>query len=377
MDLGFNEEQNILRKTARDFLAAKFPREYVEELEASEAGYSSQIWKEMAQLGWMALPFPEDYGGVGMNFLDLAVLLEETGRASLPGPFFSTVILGGLPILDIGSEEQKQKYLSKIASGEALFTLALTELSARYDAVAVKMKATPSTDGYVLNGLKNFVPDAHIADSMLVVAKTSDGAKSEDGITLFVVDAKSPGISCTVLKTIANDKLCEVVFNEVRIAGDNVLGELDRGWSAVQRVIEQAAVAKCCEMVGGMQRVLDMTVDYAKKREQYGRPIGSFQAIQHYCANMMTDLDTSRLTTYHAAWMLSEGLPCTKEVAIAKALTNEAYRRVASLAHQIHGAIGFTNDHDLQLYSRRAKAAEVTFGDVDFHYKVIARELGL
>jgi len=307
----------------------------------------------------------------------LAILLEEMGRACFPGPFFSTVILGGLPILDFGSEKQKKDYLPKMISGEMLFTLALTEPSARYDAAGVQMKAIANKDGYVLNGAKLFVPDAHIADYMLVVARTKEGAKPEEGITLFIVDMKSPGISCSVLKTIANDKLCEVVFDHVKVAGGNILGELDRGWGAVQKVIERAALAKCCEMVGGMQRVLDMTVDYAKKRVQYGRPIGSFQVIQHYCAGMMTDVDTSRLTTYHAAWMLSEGLPCGREVAIAKVIANEAYRQVASLAHQIHGAIGFSMDNDLQLYSRRSKGSGVAFGDVDFHCQAIAREIGL
>lgn len=377
MDLGLNEEQKILKKGARDFLADKFPKEYIEELEASETGYSSQIWKEMAELGWMALPFPEAYGGIGMGFLDLAILLEEMGRVCLPGPYFSTVILGGLPICDVGSDKQKQEYLPKLVRGETLFTLALTELSARYDAVGIEVKATRNEGSYVLNGTKLFVPDAHIADYMLVVAKTSDRAEPEGGITMFVVDAKSPGLSSTLLKTIANDKLCEVAFNEVTAAGGNILGGVDHGWSEVQKIIQRAALSKCCEMVGGMGRALEMTVDYAKNRVQYGRPIGNFQVIQHYCANMMTDVDIVRLTTYHAAWMLGEGFSCTKEVAIAKVLTSEACRRVASLAHQIHGAIGFTREHDLQLYSRRFKAAEVTFGDVDFHCQTIAQEIGL
>jgi alkylation response protein AidB-like acyl-CoA dehydrogenase len=377
LDLDLNEEQKILKKEARDFLADKFPMEYIEELEASEEGYSREIWEEMAELGWMALPFPEEYGGIGMSFLELAILLEEMGRACLPGPYFSTVILGGLPICDVGSDKQKQEYLPKIVRGKTLFTLALTEPSATYDAAGIEAKATANEDGYVLNGTKLFVPDPHIADHMLAVAKTNDGKEPEAGMTIFIVDAKSPGLSSTLLKTIAGDKVCEVAFDEVRVAGDSILGRLDYGWSEVQKVVLRAAAARCCEMVGAMGRVLEMTVDYAKNRVQYGRPIGNFQVIQHYCANMMTDLDISRLTTYHAAWMLSEGLSCTKEVAVAKALTNEACRRVASWAHQIHGAIGFTMEHDLQLYSRRTKASEVTFGDADFHYQIIAGEIGL
>jgi len=377
MDLALSEEQEMLRTMARDFLTDKFPKTVVKEIEESEQGYSPELWKEMAELGWMGLVFPEKYGGSDMNFLDLAVLLEEMARACLPGPFFSTVILGGLPILDIGSEEQKQEYLPRIASGELIFTLALTEPSARYEAAAIEVKAVADKDGYILNGTKLFVPDAHIADYMLCVARTSDGAKPEDGITIFVVDTKSSGISCTVLKTIANDKLCEVVFDQVKVPKENILGELNQGWGEVQKIIERSAAAKCCEMVGYIQQALDMTVEYAKERKQFDRPIGSFQVIQHYCVDMATDVEGTRLSAYQAAWMLSEGLPCTQEVAIAKTWAGEACQRVMALAHQIHAAIGVTIDHDLQYYTRRAKAAEVTFGDASLYREVVARGMGL
>lgn len=377
MDLSLSEEQEMLRKASRDFLSDKCPKTLVKEMEEDEKGYSPQLWREMAELGWMGLVFPEKYGGSEMKFLDLSILLEEMGRACLPGPFFSTVVLGGLPILDIGSEEQKQEYLPQIADGKAMFTLALTELSGRYDAAAIEVKAVADGDDYVINGTKLFVPDAHIADCLLCVARTDEQAEPEDGITIFLVDAKSPGIGYTVLKTIASDKLCEVVFDQVRVPKQSILGQLNRGWREVQKIIERAAVAKCCEMVGGMQQVLEMTVDYAKDRKQYDRPIGSFQVIQHYCANMATDVDGSRFCAYQAAWMLSEGLPCTKEAAIAKAWTGDAYRRVLALAHQIHGAIGVTMDHDLHFYTARAQAAAATFGDADFYREVVARETGL
>jgi len=377
MNLALSEEQEMLRKMARDFLTDKLPKKVVKEIEESELGYSKELWKEMAGLGWMGLALPEKYGGSGMNFLDLAVLFEEMGRACLPGPYFATVVLGGLTIADIGSEEQKQQYLPKLASGEMLFTLALTEPSASYDAGAIETKATADKDGYIINGTKLFVPDAHIADYMLVVARTDEKAKAEKGISLFIVGGKSPGISSTVLKTIANDKLCEVVFNGVKVPKENILGGLNQGWAEVQKIIQRAAVAKCCEMVGCIQQALDMTVSYAKERKQYDRPIGSFQVIQHYCADMATDVDGTRLSTYQAAWMLSEGLPCTREIAIAKAWAGEACQRVMALAHQIHGAIGVTIDHDLQYYTRRAKAAEVSFGDASFYREVVAQEMGL
>jgi len=376
MNLILAEEQEMLKKAARDFLTDKCPKTLVREMEEDEKGYSPQLWQEMAELGWMGLVFPEKYGGSDMSFLDLSVLLEETGRACLPGPFFSTVILGGLPILDAGSDEQKQEYLSKIASGRAIFTLALTEPSARYDAASVKVKATADNNAYIVNGTKLFVPDAHIADYMLCVARTSDTAKAEDGITIFIVDAKSPGISCTVLKTIANDKQCQVVFDQVRVPKENILGKLNEGWSEVQRIIEWAAVAKCCEMVGGMQAVLEMTAEYAKQRVQFGAPIGSFQAIQHHCVNILIDVDSSKVITYEAAWRLSNGLPCSREAAMAKAWVSDAYGRIVILATQAHGGVGIIEDHDMTLYFRRAKAGELAFGDARFHRKAIAHELG-
>ena len=374
MKFTLTEEQEMLRKTARDFLADKCSKKFVKQMEESEAGHSVELWREMAQLGWMGLVFPTKYGGGDMSFLDLAVLLEEMGRACLPGPFFSQVVLAGLPVLDIASEEQKQKYLPELIHGEKIFTLALSEPGyPNYGASTITTRATLHDGNYIVSGTKLFVPDAHIADYMLCVA----GTKPRGGITIFLVDAKGPGINCTLLKTIAGDKLCEVVFDQALAPKANILGRLNQGLSAIQKIIERAAVGKCCEMVGNIQRVLEMTVDYAKERKQFGQPIGSFQVIQHYCADMATDVDAARFSTYRAAWMLSGGLPCTKEVAIAKAWIGQASQRVFALAHQIHGAIGVTIEHDLHYYTRRAKAADLAFGDADFHREIVAKEMGL
>ncbi len=367
----------MLRKAARDFLTERCPKTLVKEMEASELGYPPELWQDMTGLGWMGLVFPEKYGGEGMSFLDLAVLLEEMGRACLPGPFFSTVVLGGLTILDAGNEAQREEYLPKIASGETVFTLALTETSARYDAASIAVRAIADNNDYRIDGTKLFVPDAHIADYMLVVARTDGQTSTEDGTTIFIVNSKSAGISNTLLKTIAGDKLCKVDFDRVKVAKQNILGKPHRGWESVEKIVQRAAVAKCCEMVGAVQQVLEMTLDYAKTRVQFGRPIGSFQAIQQHCANMAIDVDSSRFITYKAAWMLSQGTPCTKEVAMAKAWTAAAYKRTSLLGHQIHGAMGFTMDHDLQFFTRRAKSAEVNFGDTDFHREIVAREIGL
>ena len=253
MKLTLTEEQEMLRKMTRDFLADKCSKKFVEQMEEHETGYSRELWQEMAELGWVGLVFPGKYGGGDMSFLDLAVLLEEMGRACLPSPFFSTVVLGGLSILDVGSEEQKQEYLPKLIRGERIFTLALTEPGYHnYDASSVTVEATRDDGNYVISGTKLFVPDAHIADYLLCVART----KPKSGITIFLIDAKNPGVKYTVLKTIAGDKLCEVVFDQLPVPEANTLGRLNHGWSAVQKIIQRAAVGKCCEMVGNLQRVL-------------------------------------------------------------------------------------------------------------------------
>jgi alkylation response protein AidB-like acyl-CoA dehydrogenase len=374
MKFTLTEEQEMLRKTARDYLGDKCPKKLVREMEESEMGYSPELWQDMAELGWMGLVFPGKYGGGDMSFVDLAVLLEEMGRACLPGPFFSQVVLAGFSMLDIGSEAQKERYLPGLIRGEKIFTLALAEPGYHdRDPFAVAIEAAPHGSDFVISGTKLFVPDAHVADYLLCVARTGP----KEGIAVFLTDARNSGIRYTILRTVAGDKLCEVVLNNVPVPTADVMRSAGDPQAAVQKIVQRAAVGKCCEMVGNFQRVLEMTVDYAKDRKQFGRPIGSFQVIQHYCADMATDVDAARFSTYQAAWMLSEGLPCAKEVAVAKAWIGQASQRIFALAHQIHGAIGATIEHDLQYYTRRAEAANLVFGDAGFHQEVVAREMGL
>jgi 3-oxocholest-4-en-26-oyl-CoA dehydrogenase beta subunit len=377
MDFSFSEEQKMLMKSARDFLDENCKKSLVKEMEKDELGFSPELWRQIAGLGWLGLVFPEQFGGSNMSFLDLAALLEETGRACLPGPFFSSVVLSGLTILDAGTEEQKQAYLTGISRGESYFTLAVTESDGRYDVTSIKLMAKKVGTGFILNGSKLFVPDAHIANHIICVARTENSGTPENGISLFIIDRDSPGIKYYPLETIAGDKQFEVVFQDVPVASDRLLGPLNQGWPLVRRAIERAAVAKCCEMVGIMQRTLEMTVDYAKDRKQFGHPIGSLQAIQHHCANMASDVDGTRFSTYQAAWKLSEGLDATIEVAVAKAWISEAFSRVITLAHQVHGAIGCTLDHELQYYTRRGKQGELFYGDGEYYREIVARGMGL
>ena len=377
MNLKLSEEQEMLKTMARDFLTNKYPKTVVKEIQADEKGYSVPLWKEMAELGWQGLVIPDKYGGNGMNFQDLSVLLEEMGRFCLPGPFFATVMLGAYPLMDAGTEEQKQEYLPQIAAGKIIFTLALNEADAQYKPSSITVKAVSDKDDYVITGTKLFVPSANSADYIICIARTADKANPEEGISAFIVNAKSAGVTSTVLRTIDSEKLCEVVFNNVRVPKRNLLGKPDGGWSLVKKTIERAAVARCCDTAGGLQQVLDMTIQYAKDRKQFDQPIGKFQIIQHYCANMATDVDGLKFVTYQAVWLQSEGLFSAKEVSIAKAWASEASERVLSLAHQIHGAIGVTIDHDLQYYTKRIKAAAATYGDAEFHREIVAQQMGL
>lgn len=374
MDLGLNETQQMLKNSAREFLQAECPDTYVRAMEEDERGYTPEMWQKIAEQGWLGLIFPEQYGGVGLSFLDLSVLLEETGRALLPGPLFSTIVMGGMAIMDAGSEAQKQELLPQIGEGQLIVTLALTEPSARWDAAGVETTAAQSGDGWTLNGTKLFVPNAHVADTYVVAARTGAG---ERDITLFIVPSDAAGVSQTLLKTIASDRQSEIVMDNVSLPASAALGEVNKGWDTIEKALAWGAIGKCAEMVGGAEQVLEMTVEYAKQRTQFGRPIGSFQAIQHHCANMATDVEGSRYITYQAAWLLSEGEAASQEVAMAKAWVSDAYRRICALGHQCHGAIGFTKEHNMQLYSRRAKAAELAFGDTDYHLETVADGIGL
>jgi alkylation response protein AidB-like acyl-CoA dehydrogenase len=376
MDLSFTEEQEMLRKAAREFLAEQFPKTLVRKMEDDPTGLQPGIWKKMAELGWLGLIIPEEYGGSGSKFMDLFVLLEETGRACLVAPFFSTAICTSL-LLDIGSKEQKKKFLPQIATGELILALALTEPSASYDANGITTKASPNQNGYVINGTKLFVQDAQVADYLLCVTKTDPSSPPEKGISIFTVDAKSPGIKITALPTIADDKQNELTFKNVKVPAENMLGKLNKGWPAISKLLERAAIAKCAEMIGGADWTIENTVAYAKERVQYGRPIGSFQAIQHYLAEMWTEISHAKRLVYYAASLLDEGLACTKEVAMAKALMNEVYLRCTHFGVRVHGGIGTTRDHDMGLYYRRARQAACLFGNSEFWREKLACELGL
>jgi alkylation response protein AidB-like acyl-CoA dehydrogenase len=375
MDFGLNADQETLQKYARDFLENECKSTVVRAAMDGDTAHDPAFYKKMADLGWMGIAIPEEYGGQGMTYVDLGVLVEEMGRAVVPGAFFASVCLAAPVILEAGSDAQKQALLPGIASGEKTATVAYTEASAKVDASGVELSARKDGDGFVLSGTKLFVPDAHVADTIVVAARTSDGDDPTEGVTLFVIDKDTPGVSVKQLTTMdMTRRWCEVSLDGVKIGADAVLGEVDRGWPKLERGLQKATAMLTAECVGGAQKVLDMSVEYAKVRVQFGRPIGSFQAVKHKCADMLVDVEMARSAMYYAAWAASEDdpeLPLASSV--AKAYCGEAYTRVAGNGIQVHGGIGFTWEHDLHLYFKRAKANEMLLGDPSYHREIVAR----
>ncbi len=369
MDLGFSKDQKMIRTSVREFLEMECPSDKVRELEEDEKGYDPGMWQMMAELGWMGIILPEEYNGTEGDFIDLMIVIEEMGRKLLPSPFFSTIALCSLPLMEYGNSEQKERFLPGIAAGEQIWTLALTESSATYRPSDIKLNATLEGEEYLLSGTKVFVPYAHVADYLLVITK------DEDGFTMFIVDTKTQGMKTEVIPTTAHDKQCEVTFDDVKVPARNILGEAGRGWDIVSFILQRGTVLKCAEMVGGAQAALEITNDYAKKRIQFDRPIGSFQAVQHKLAEMFIDVEGLRYLIYEAACGISNRSPSDLLISIAKAKANEVYQRTCIESIKVHGAIGFTREQDIGLYHLRTKAWEFALGDSNFHRDRIAAEL--
>jgi alkylation response protein AidB-like acyl-CoA dehydrogenase len=333
------------------------------------------MWKKMIELGWMGVVLPEEYGGIGGEFLDLLVILEEMGRNILPSPFFPTVVLCSMPILKYGTADQKSEYLTKIATEGQIWTFAINEIDADYLASDVKLAAAASGDGYVLNGKKLFVPYAKSAEMMLVIARTAGKANPEEGVTAFIVDAKSPGITFDSMPVTSRDDRCEVTFKDVKVPKGNILGALDKGWEIVEDILTYAPVLKAAEMAGGVQSVLNITTKYASERIQFGKPIGSFQAVQHRLVDLLTQSEGLRNLTYEAAWTINSGNPSKLLASMAKVKANHVYQRACIDGIYLHGAIGFTEELDIGLYHIRSKAFEYEVGGSDLHRERIINEL--
>lgn len=373
MNFAFSEEQEFLRETARRYFEDKCPSEKTRALMATDAGFEVELWAEMAAMGWQSMAIPENYGGAGFGFLETSVLLEEMGRSLLPAPFLSTVVLGANAILLAGSEEQKQRLLPLVAAGELRMALAVTEANGRWDESGVEMVAQADGTSFVLSGSKHFVIDGHTAQTYIVAART------DDGVTLFLLESGSAGVSSSLVESMDQTrKLAEVSFADVVVGPEAVLGRPGDGWVTLEKLYQIASVALAVEAVGGAQKVLEMAVEYAKDRIQFGRPIGSFQAIKHKCADMLVGTESAKSAAYYAAWAVSEDNDELPIVApLAKSYCTEQFFAAASENIQIHGGIGFTWEHDAHLYFKRAKSSELLFGDPAYHRSMLADQIGI
>ena len=372
MNLDKNTEQTMLDDAARKFLQSKCPSSLVRSARDDDAPFPQELWQGMAGMGWMSLTIDQAYEGLGGSFDDLTVLLEAMGAACLPAPYFSTAVVSATAISRSSATGLKESLLPRIAAGKLVSTLALIEPDNSYGLDNIQSTAVANAKGYQVNGIKLFVEYAEGADYFLTVANTES-----DDLVVLMIDANSSGISLTPAPTLDYSKQCEVSFNDVQVSSDMVVA-IGKDARELLLYLEQVcAVGKCAEMVGAMQTVLDMTVQYAKDRTQFGQPIGGFQSIQHHCANMAVDVDSARYLTGLAAWKVSENLSAAKEVSMAKSFVSRVAIRVVKMGHQVHGAISFCDEFDMHLFLRKVQSASMAFGDSEFHQEKVAVELGL
>jgi len=379
MDISFNQDQVEIANQARRFLENECPMAFVREMYDDERGFTDQLWAKMVEMGWMGLRIPEEYDGVGLGLMDLCIVSEEMGRVVLPGPYFSTVMLAAESLMEAGDDSQKKLYLPKISMGEIRGTLAVSEPDAGPEPGYIQMEAKSEGETFILNGTKLFVHDAHTADFIICPARTEPGHDPNHGVTLFIVDSKTSGISITPLKTMdGTRKQCEVRFDNVGVPKEGILGEPNKGWGLLLRVLQRAQVGISAENVGGAEKAMEISVEYAKIRQQFGQPIGSFQAIKHKCAEMLVDVEGSRSLLYYAVWAQEEEEPETAALAAsaAKAFTSDAFRNVSTAGIQVMGGIGCTWEHDMHIFLKRAKSNQVALGDSAFHRDQVARLLG-
>jgi len=367
----------MLKDGAERFCKSKCPPSRLREWIKDEKGFSTDIWKEMADLGWLALIHKEEDGGIGGSYLDLCILLIEMGKALLPSPFLYSAVLSGLLIAEAGDEALKEEYLPLLLYGEKIMTVALLDEKGREDYKEPKLEARRDQDGsYILTGVRQLVPYAHVADEILVCANVTTAPTG--GPTVFRVSTKAAGLQLIPLHTLTEEKLFAVIFKDVQVTAKHIIGVSGCGGDYFHTLHQRAVLTKCAEIVGGMERVVTMTVAYVKERFQFGHPLGTLQVVQHFCADMETYLRTSQFLTYQAASLSDERTieACTKEIAIAKAWCSDAYKKCTWIAQQLHGAIGFSEEHDLHFYYKHAKASELAFGDARFQRAIIADVMG-
>ena len=376
MDVLLNEDEQLLQNNAREFFERECPVSVARDMEAAPLGYAPDLWRKMAELGWLSFALPPAYGGDGAPLTQLGLLVEEIGRAVAPVPFLST-LAPALTIAEAGTAAQCQALLPHIGRGDLLVTWALSEHDPRFTPETIHTAAVRAGDAFLITGTKLFVENMPSADKVLVVCRTAPTAAQHHGITLFLVDRPTPGLAQTLVPTLAGDKQSTVELQQVRVPSSQVIGEVHQGWPLVERMLERTIALICAQIVGATRKAVEMAVEYAKWRVAFGRPIGAFQAIQHMCADMVTWVDGAQLLTYEALWTLDQGLPAGLAVATAKAFTNDRCQAALRHANQIHGGVAQIKEFDLNLWYRRAAAWAMRFGTSFEQRRRIAQALAL
>ncbi len=376
MDVLLNEDEQLLQNNAREFFERECPVSVARDMEADPLGYAPDLWRKMAELGWLSFALPPAYGGDGAPLTQLGLLVEEIGRAVAPVPFLST-LAPALTIAEAGTAAQCQDLLPRIGRGDLLVTWALSEHDPRFTPETIHTAAVRAGDTFLITGTKLFVENMPSADKVLVVCRTAPAAAQHHGITLFLVDRPTPGLAQTLVPTLAGDKQSTVELQQVRVPSRQVVGEVHQGWPLVERMLERTTALICAQIVGATRKAVEMAVEYAKWRVAFGRPIGAFQAIQHMCADMVTWVDGAQLLTYEALWTLDQGLPAGLAVATAKAFTNDRCQAALRHANQIHGGVAQIKEFDLNLWYRRAAAWAMRFGTSFEQRRRIAQALAL
>lgn len=383
MEFSFTEEQKMIRDTAQAFLAEISSSDAIRNAMATEQGFEDQIWQRICdEMYWQAIHIPEEYGGMGLGYVELVVMLEQMGQYLLCSPFFSTVCLGANALMVAGTPDQKQNYLSQICEGGLTSTLAYTSSNGQWGANAVQTTVATQGDDYVLNGTYRYVPDGHTAE-LLIVAARNEGSAGEEGISLFAIPADTAGVKRTWLPTMDETrKQAEIVLTNVILSKDHLMGEQGRAWPQLNKVIQLATIATAAEQTGGSQQALDLTVAYTKERVQFGRPVAGFQAVKHQAADMMLRTEVARSAVYYAACVAEESMtggPLAGELAeaasVAKSYCSDGYFKNASDAIQLHGGVGFTWEYDVHLYFKRAKSSELFLGNAAYHREQVAKIL--
>ncbi|MBQ11491.1 MAG: hypothetical protein CMJ45_08075 [Planctomyces sp.] len=374
MDVLLNEEEEMVKNAAREFLEGECPSTLVREMEVDDLGYPPELWRQMAQLGWLGMSLPESLGGQGLPLTYLGIIIEEMGRAIAPVPFHSTTV-AALTIAAEGTPEHQQSVIPKVCSGDSVLTWALTERDPRFIPETIQTQAMEQGDNFVINGTKMFVDNFGASEKCLVVCRTSPASDSNQGISLLLVDSSSAGITNIPLTTLAKDKQSQVIFENVSVPKANLIGQVDQGWPIAVAMIDRATLLLCAQMVGATRKDAEMAIEYAKNRAAFGRPIGSFQSIQHLCADMTLWVDGAQMLTYEALWKMDEGLPFSVEISQAKSFCNDKCEAVVRSSQVIHGGIGFMMEFDLHLWFRRVTSWTMRLGTSFEHRSKIAKAL--